>query len=63
MVYIHRHSSILRLVLFESPVNNVYRPVAWIFRRGVTRVYDVYVCMHKHARLGGSGGMLPQEIF
>ena len=23
---------------------------------------DVYVCMHKHARLGGSGGMLPQEI-
>ena len=24
---------------------------------------DVYVCMHKHARLGGSGGMLPLEIF
>ena len=23
---------------------------------------DVYVYMHKHARLGGSGGMLPQEI-
>ena len=23
---------------------------------------DVYVCMHKHGRLGGSGGMLPQEI-
>ena len=24
---------------------------------------DVYVYMHKHARLGGSRGMLPQEIF
>ena len=23
---------------------------------------DVYVYMHKHERLGGSGGMLPQEI-
>ena len=23
---------------------------------------DLSVCMHKHARLGGSGGMLPQEI-
>ena len=21
----------------------------------------MYVCMHKHVRLGGSGGMLPQE--
>ena len=21
----------------------------------------MYVCMHKHAELGGSGGMLPQE--
>ena len=53
-----------------SPVNNVYRPVARIFRRGVTWVYDVYVCMHEqstnhmhtHARLEGFGGMLPQEI-
>ena len=26
-------------------------------------VSDVYVCMHKHARLGRSGGRLPQEIF
>ena len=23
----------------------------------------MYVCMHKHVRLGGSGGMLPQETF
>ena len=22
-----------------------------------------YICIHKHARLEGSGGMLPQEIF
>ena len=22
----------------------------------------MYVCMHKHTKLGGSGGMLPQEI-
>ena len=29
---------------------------------GVTWVSDVYVYMHKHARLGGSGGMPPQEI-
>ena len=40
-----------------------FRPVARIFRRGVTWVSDVYVCMHKHARLGGSGGMLPHENF
>ena len=24
---------------------------------------DVYVCMYNDGRLGGSGGMLPQEIF
>ena len=24
---------------------------------------DLYVCMHKHARLRGSGDMLPQKIF
>ena len=24
---------------------------------------DLYVCMYKHARLGGSGGILPQESF
>ena len=39
------------------------RPVARIFRRGVTCVSDVNVYMHKHARLGGSGGMLSQKIF
>ena len=26
-------------------------------------MYDVYVCMYKHARLVGSEGVLPQEIF
>ena len=41
----------------------IVRPIARIFRRGVTWMYDVYVYMHKHERLGGSGGMLPQEIF
>ena len=30
---------------------NIVRPVARIFRRGVTWVCDVYICMHKHARL------------
>ena len=35
------------------------RPVARIFRRGVTWMCNLY----KHTRLGGSGGMLPQEIF
>ena len=34
-----------------------------IFRRGVTCVSGVNVYMHKHARLGGSVGMLPQKIF
>ena len=37
--------------------------IARIVRMGVTWVSDVYVCMHKHARLGGSGDMLPQEKF
>ena len=43
----------------EQPWSKVpphIRHIARIFRRGVT-------CMHKHARLGGSGGMLCQEIF
>ena len=36
------------------------RPVARIFRRGgVTWMSK----LHKHRRLGGSGSMLPQEIF
>ena len=36
---------------------------ARIFTRGVTWMCDVYVYMHKHVRLGGSEGMLPQGIF
>ena len=39
------------------------KPVARIFARGVTRVSDVYLCMYNDAKVGGSGGMLPQEIF
>ena len=38
------------------------RPVTRIFRRQVTWVSDVYVCMHKHAKVGGPGGMLPHEV-
>ena len=34
------------------------RPVARSFRRGVTWMSN----LHKHKRLGGSGGMLPQEM-
>ena len=37
------------------------RPVARVFRRGVTCA--VCICMYEYATLGGSGGMLPQEIF
>ena len=40
----------------------IHRPVARIFRRGVTWMCAC-IGMPKHARLGGSGGMLPQEIF
>ena len=48
-------------------IYNIARPVARIFRREVhvcqivnlRTIYDV----NKHARLGGSGGMLPQEDF
>ena len=43
-------------------MHNFSRLVAKIFRRGITWMCDVYVYMHKHERLGGSGGMLPQEI-
>ena len=43
-------------------MHNLSRPIARIFRREITWVCDVYVYMHKHERLGGSGGMLPQEI-
>ena len=39
--------------------SHVGRPVARIFRRGVTWMSN----LHKHARLAGSGGMLPKEIF
>ena len=34
-----------------------------IFRSGVTWMSDLYVSLHKHGRLGGRWGMLPQEIF
>ena len=37
----------------------VFRLVARIFRRGVTGVSN----LHRRTRLGGSGGMLPREIF
>ena len=37
----------------------VSRPIGRIFRRGVTWMSN----LHKHTRLGGSGGMLPHEIF
>ena len=37
------------------------RPVATIFRRVVTWMCDVYICVYKYASLGGSGGMLPQK--
>ena len=36
----------------------VCRPVARIFRRGATWMSN----LHKHTRLGGSGGTLPREI-
>ena len=37
------------------------RPVARICSRGVTWKCDLYVCLHKHARLGGSGGSLASQ--
>ena len=40
------------------------RPAATIFRRVVTWMCDVYICVYyKYASLGGSGGMLPQKKF
>ena len=36
--------------------------IARISRRGITWMLKMYVCMHNHVRLGGCGGMLPQEI-
>ena len=51
-------------IMLHCENSSGYRPVARTFRRGVTRVSDVYVCMtHKHARLEGSEVMLPQENF
>ena len=44
-------------------MHDCFQAIARIFTRGVTWMSDVYVYMHKHARLGGSRGMLPQEIF
>ena len=41
-----------------------FRPIVMIFRRGVTTwVYDVYVCMHKHARIGAQGACSPRNFF
>ena len=40
-----------------------FRPVARIFARGGYVSVGYYVCMYNHARQGGSGGMLHQEIF
>ena len=48
---------------FQAEKVALFRPVARIFRRAVTCVSDVNVYMHKHARLGGSGGMLPKKNF
>ena len=47
----------------ELSVHSDYRPVARIFRRGVTWMCDVYVYMHKHERLGGVGARSPKVIF
>ena len=44
-------------------IRSDYKSVAMIFRRRVTWVSDVYVCMRKHARLGRFGGMLAREDF
>ena len=42
----------------------MHRPVARIFWRGVTWMYNVYICVYKQARkTRESGGMLSQEIF
>ena len=46
---------------YDDKITYPFRPrIARIFRRGVTCVSVVNVCMHKHARLGGSGGHAPQ---
>ena len=42
-------------------INIICRPIARIFASGVTWMSGVYACMYNHARLAGSGGMLPQE--
>ena len=49
----HKHSSPLRQALHTQ-----IRPVARIFRRGVTWMSN----LHKHTRLGGSGGMPPRKF-
>ena len=56
------HSTFLahKFVIINSQLCIQYRPVTRIFIRGVTWMSEVYVC--KRARLGGSGGMLRQEM-
>ena len=56
-------SLLSRLLMMAIEMNTSSRPVARILRREVTCVSDVNVYIDKHARLGGSGGMLPQENF
>ena len=45
-------------VAIKAGMQNRSRPIARNFRRGVTCMSD----LHKYARLGGSGGMLPKKI-
>ena len=54
------HGGVYTCVTVEGLARLLSRPVARIFRRGVTWMCYLYACMHKYARLGGSGGMLPQ---
>ena len=66
MLSLYSSSCVWSTILYEPlydrlSLDIVVRPVARTFRTGVTWMSDVYVCMHKHARLGGSGGMLPHE--
>ena len=39
------------------------RPIARTYRRGVTWMSDMYVHMHKDARLGGLGACSPRKLF
>ena len=37
--------------MFTTKRNDCVSPVAGIFRREVTEMFEVYVCVHKYARL------------